>query len=135
MWATRPTYKSFLEALQKKSPTLHGLFTKTSTLELLDRFGALRHYAAHRGSIAPSKIVEKPNKEPTDDEVDAVIRKSGESTWMLDLPDSPQKATLVGMLRSNTRAEIYEENTIAKDIVLVEIRGKLRVRMTSLMRR
>ncbi len=118
------TYKSFLEALEKKSRTLHGIFTKTSTVELLDRFGALRHYAAHRGSIAPSKIVEKPDKEPTDDEVDAVIRRSGANTWMLDLPDSPQKAMLVGMLRFNTRAEIYEENTVAKDVVLVEIRGK-----------
>jgi hypothetical protein len=117
-------YKSFLEALVKKSPILHGIFTKTSTVELLDRFGALRHYAAHRGSIAPSKVVEKPDKEPTDDDVDAAIRKSGENAWMLDLPDSPQKITLVGMLRSNTRAEIYEQNTVAKDIVFVEIRGR-----------
>jgi hypothetical protein len=53
-----------------------------------------------------------------------VIRRSGENAWMLDLPEGPQKTMLVGMLRSNTRAEIYEENTVAKDIVLVEIRGK-----------
>jgi hypothetical protein len=118
------TYRGFLEALEKASPILHGIFTKPSTVELLDRFGALRHYAAHRGSIAPSKIVEKPDKEPTDDEVDAVIRRSSANAWMLDLPDGPQKATLVGMLRSNTRMEIYEENTVAKDVVLVEIRGK-----------
>jgi hypothetical protein len=118
------TYKSFLEALLRKSPALHGIFTKASTVELLDRFGALRHYAAHRGSIAPSKIVEKPVKEPTVDDIDAVIRRSGESTWVLDLPDSPEKSLVVGMLRSNTRAEIYEQNTIAKDVVLVKIRGK-----------
>jgi hypothetical protein len=118
------TYKNFLKALESVSPALHAIFTDTSTVELLDRFGALRHYAAHRGSIAPSKLVEKPEREPTDDEVDAYIRKDGQSIWMLDLPESPQKTMLVGMLRSNTRAEILEENTIAKDIVFVEIKGK-----------
>ena len=118
------TYKNFLKGLETSSPALHTIFTDASTVELLDRFGALRHYAAHRGSIAPSKLVEKPDKEPTDDEVDAYIRKVGQSAWMLDLPDSPQKIMLLGMLRSNTRAEILEENTIAKDIVFVEIKGK-----------
>lgn len=116
--------KNFLKSLETSSPALHALFTDISTLELLDRFGALRHYAAHRGSIAPSKLVVKPDKELTDQEVDAYIRKAGQSTWMLDLPDSPRKTMLLGMLRSNTRAEILEENTIAKDIVFVEIKGK-----------
>jgi hypothetical protein len=31
------TYKSFLDALLKKSPSLHGIFTRPSTVELLDR--------------------------------------------------------------------------------------------------
>jgi hypothetical protein len=70
------------------------------------------------------KLVEEPDKEPTDDEVAAVIMKSRENAWILDLPESPLKAMLVGMLRTNARAEIYEENTVAKDIVFVEIRGK-----------
>lgn len=118
------TYKVFLKRLEASSPALHALFADASTFELLDRFGALRHYAAHRGSIAPSKVVKKPDKAPTDQEVDAHIRKVGQSAWMLDLPDSPPKKMLLGMLRSNTRAEILEENTIAKDVVFVEIRGK-----------
>lgn len=118
------TYKSFLKGLETSSPALHAIFIDTSTIELLDRVGALRHYAAHRGSIAPSKLVEKPDKELTDQEVDAYIRRAGQSGWMLNLPDSPRKTMLLGMLRSNTRAEILEENTIAKDVVFVEIKGK-----------
>ena len=117
-------HKSFLKALEPAWPTLHAIFTDTATTELLDKFGALRHYAAHRGSIAPSKLVEKPDKELTDEEIDAYIRESGQDSWMLDLPDGPRKATLVGMLRSNTKMEMLEKNTIDQDIVLVEIKGK-----------
>ena len=61
--------------LSAPAPALYAIFTDKSTVELLDRFGALRHYAAHRGSIAPSKLVEKPDKELTDQEVDGYVRK------------------------------------------------------------
>jgi hypothetical protein len=117
-------YKEFLAALSPVSPALHAIFTDTTTTELLDRFGALRNYTAHRGSIVPSKLVEKPDKEPTDEEIDAYIRSSAQDAWMLDLPDSPRKTMLLGMLRSNTKMEMLEKNTIAKDIVILNIKGK-----------
>jgi hypothetical protein len=117
-------YKKFLEALEPVSPALHAIFTEDTTTELLDRFGALRNYAAHRGSIAPSKLVEKPDKEPTNEEIDAYIHSSAQDAWMLDLPDSARKTMLLGLLRSNTKMELLEQNTIDKDIVIVNIKGK-----------
>jgi len=40
------------------------------------------------------------------------------------VPDGPQKSGLLDMLRFNTRAEMYEENTVAKDVVFIEVHGK-----------
>jgi hypothetical protein len=113
--------KDFLKKLEPSSQTLHAIFADTTTTELLDRFGALRNYTAHRGSIAPSKLVEKPDKEPTDEEIDAYIRSSGRDTWMFDLPDSPRRTMLLGIVRSNTKMELLEKNTVDRDIVIVNM--------------
>jgi hypothetical protein len=118
------SYKGFLDALQQHSADLHAIFTKPSTVESLERFGALRHYAAHRGSIAPTRVVEKPDKELTDAEIDAAIRKDGKNNWIFELNDGLGKEALLGMIRFNTKAEIYEEKTLVKDVVLIEIQGK-----------
>jgi len=116
--------KPFLEALEKCSPALHSAFTRPSTVEAVDRFAALRHYAAHRGSIMPTKIVERPEQEPTQEEIDAAIGESGKNAWMLDLPEGPQKEMLLNILRSNTKAELYEKKTLASDMVFVQFKGE-----------
>lgn len=118
------SYKGFLEALQQRSVALHVIFTKPSTVELLERFGALRHYAAHRGSIAPTRVVEAPDKDLTDAEVDAAIKKDPRNDWIFEIPDGPQRAAFLQMMRFNTKSEIYEEKTLDRDVVSIEIQGK-----------
>src|SRR5207244_325949 len=49
-------YKDFLKALEAKDARIHALFTNPEVIEFIKTIAALRHFAAHRGSITPAKI-------------------------------------------------------------------------------
>ena len=81
------TYKSFLDALQAKNPAIHAVFTDAKHSEFIRRIGALRHYASHRGSLMPSKLLEKPDREPTNEELDAEIANVGMDYLLNHMPE------------------------------------------------
>jgi hypothetical protein len=112
------TYSTFLNALQKKSAPLFAIFTDPKTKEFIERIGYLRHFAAHRGTLMPSIVVEKPDKEPTDEELDDDIRVAG-----LDYIIERQPA-LREMFRTNARMARYEKGQVLEGVVLVELGGK-----------
>jgi hypothetical protein len=117
------TYKQFLEALQIRSATMYSLFTSVEIIDFIARLGALRNLAAHRGSITPRKVVEKPDRQPTTEEIDQYLLETGDG-WIIDEPYRSMSPQLVAMARSNATAEILEKNTIAEDVELVEYNGK-----------
>jgi hypothetical protein len=118
------TYKGFLEKLETKSPSVHAVFTSQTNTEFMERVGALRHFAAHRGSITPTKVVEKLDPEPTVEELDARIKASGRDDLETMLPEGKEREEFRAMARSIARAEIFEEKTILEDVVPIEINGK-----------
>lgn len=118
------TYRGFLERLKAKSPAIHAVFISDANRQFIERIGALRHFAAHRGSITPSKVVEKLDQEPTDVELDADIKASGRDELEAMLPEGKVREGFRAMARAVARAERYEKNTILEDIVPVELEGK-----------
>lgn len=56
----RATCQRFLDALKAKSGALHALFTDAGTVEFIQRISYLRHYASHRGSLAPTNSSKNP---------------------------------------------------------------------------
>jgi hypothetical protein len=104
------TYAGFLDTLKAKSPTLHGIFTDTKHVEFIKRIGALRHYASHRGSLMPTKLLEKPDKEPTIAELDAEVSAAG-MDYMLDaLPEGELREGFREGLRHQFRVAYYEKS-------------------------
>jgi hypothetical protein len=118
------TYKPFLAALQQKSTPLFKIFTEPMNTEFIERIGYLRHFAAHRGTLMPSIVVEKLDKEPTDDELDADIRAAGLDYLNARLPAGKSRDTFREMLRSNARMARYEKGKVLEGVVLVEVGGK-----------
>jgi hypothetical protein len=116
--------EAFRKKLKSVSPSLHAIFADTATTEFLNQLGALRNYTAHRGSINPSKLVQKREKEPTDEEIDAYLHESGHDTWLLDFPEGPQRTNFRVILRSTARSDLLGKNPIDHDVVLVEIDKK-----------
>ncbi len=118
------TYKGFLEALQKKSASLYAVFSQGANKEFIDRIGALRHFAAHRGSLQPTTVVEKLEHEPTNEELDADIRVAGLEDIMNMLPEGESREGFREMARSNARFARYEKGTVLEDVVPIELDGK-----------
>jgi hypothetical protein len=106
----------FLRALGAKSVDVQAVFERPTYVEFIRRIAALRHIAAHRGVLTPTKVVRDLDHPPTNAELDQDIREAG-----LDhLLASPLRE----MLRSNARAARYERETLMEDVVLIEIDGK-----------
>src|ERR1700733_2767300 len=117
------TYAVFLEKLAQVSPQMNTIFTKPSALDLITRLAQLRNLSAHRGSVSPSKVVQKPDREPTLDELDAYIRDAGQG-WMFEELRDPGIQQLISLARQNARIAILERNTLFDDVVMIEIKGK-----------
>ncbi len=117
-------YEGFLDALQAKSPTLHGIFTDTEHVDFMKRIGALRHYASHRGSLAPGKLIEKPEREPTNEELDAEIAEAGADIILHFMPKGELRDSVQEMLRYNFKMAHYEKGKVVDGVVLIEIDGK-----------
>ena len=118
--AVGATYRQFLDSLQAKSANQYDLFTSDKITEFIARLGALRNLAAHRGSIIPRKVVERPDAPPTTEEIDEHLRATGKE-WVLKDSTTPQ---IVAMARSNAVGELLEKNTVAEDVEVIEYQGR-----------
>lgn len=118
------TYKSFLDALQAKNANLHGIFTDQNHIGFMKRVAALRHYASHRGSLAPAKIVDAPEHEPTDAELDAEITAAGADIVYRFMPNGELRDSMVAMVRHNFKMAHYEKGKVIDGVVPIEIDGK-----------
>jgi len=108
--------QEFLKAVGAKSVEVQAVFEKPAYVEFIRRVAALRHIAAHRGVLTPTKVVQDLDHPPSNDELDQDIRDAG-LDYLLRSP-------LREMLRSNARAARYERETLMEDVVLIEIDGK-----------
>jgi hypothetical protein len=115
-------YPDFLNALRERSPAIHELFTEARVVEFVRRIGALRHYSAHRGSIAPGKIYEKLDPEPSEAELDAEIEAQGTGDFLIAVPEGPIRDTFRKTLRA--KLLLSKSKLIAEGVVFVEIHGQ-----------
>jgi hypothetical protein len=123
--AVGATRANFLNALRDKNPALYAVFTETKHTTFMKRIGALRHYALHRGSVQPAKVIEKPDKGLTDEEVDAMIAKAHLDYLVTSMPEGDVRDNIQSMLRLNFRMQHYENiGTVAESIVGIELDGK-----------
>jgi hypothetical protein len=118
------TYQGFLDALKLKDPRLHSIFTDAKHVEFMKRVAALRHYASHRGSLAPAKLVDQPDREPTNEELDAEIAEAGADIVYRYMPQGELRDSLQGMVRYNFKMAHYEKGKVVDGVVLIEIDGK-----------
>lgn len=118
------TYQGFLGILGQKNPSLYALFTEPRFVTFVKRVGYLRHYASHRGSLAPGPLLKELDHEPSDSELDAEIEKDGADITYRNLPSGNLRSELQEMVRSNFRMRHYEKGVIAEDLVLIETDGK-----------
>lgn len=119
------TYQSFLDALKAKNARLYSLFTNPETVEFTKRIAYLRHFASHRGSLAPGKLIEKPDKELTDAEVDVMISEAGTDETLNFLPAGEIREGFRASVRMNFRMAYYEkEGKMVDGIVPIVIDGK-----------
>jgi len=114
---------AFLDALEKKAPSIHAVFNADATKTFLDRVGYLRHYAAHRGSLCPTTVVEEPDHEPTIAELDEDIRQAGLDYVPNAFPPGAEREAFLQMLRTNARAARYEKKKILEGVVSIEYDG------------
>ncbi len=114
----------FLEALRKAQPAVAAVFENTKHVEFIRRIASLRHVAAHRGVLTPTKVVQDMDQPPTNDELDQDIREAGLAYLLLSLPAGKVRDSFQEMLRSNARAARYERETLMEDVVLIETNGK-----------
>ncbi len=120
------TYQGFLDALKAKNAALHAIFTDPKQVEFMKRIGYLRHYASHRGSLAPGKLLEKPDREPPDDEVDAMITEAGMDDLVMYMPEGEMRESFRQALRYKFRVAHYEkEGKLVDGVVPIVIDGKL----------
>ena len=116
------TYGKFLTALLNRAPEIHALFTDPRLLDFLDRISSLRHFAAHRGSIAPGKIYEKLDPEPTAADLDAEIAKRGLDKFLGRVPPGPVHDAFRATLRH--KMVLSMSKLLSEGVVFLELRGK-----------
>lgn len=84
----------------------------------------MRHTAAHRGILTPTKVVQDLDHPPTNEELDQDIREAGLDHICMTFPSGPKRESIREMLRSNARAARHERKTLLEDVVLIETNGK-----------
>ncbi len=115
-------YAGFLTALANKAPEIHAYFTEPRLLDFFARVSALRHFAAHRGSIAPGKIYEQIDPEPSGAELDAEIAKQGLDDFLDVVPGGPVRDAFRATLRQKMLLSMSK--LIAEGVVFLELDGK-----------
>jgi hypothetical protein len=112
------TGKQFLKLLEGKAPELHKMFTDPDTEEFIERIASLRHLSAHRGQIAPAQVYEKPDHEPTVEELDEEIRARGLDENLHFLPEGPAREGFREQIRFTVRLSKYK--LVLEDVVLID---------------
>jgi hypothetical protein len=118
------TYPGFLDVLKAKNARLYAFFADAEHVKFVKRVAYLRHYASHRGSLAPAKLLEKPDKEPTAEQLDAEIAAAGMDDILHLMPESELREGVREMLRANFRMAHYEKGTIIEGVVPIQIDGQ-----------
>ena len=119
------TYQSFLEPLEAQNPALHAIFTDAKAVEFIKRIAYLRNYASHRGSLAPAKLIKKPDKELSDAEVDAMITEAGMDAIVNAMPEGEKREDWRRSIRYNFRMKHYEkQGKIVDGVVPIVIDGQ-----------
>jgi hypothetical protein len=109
-------YPAFLSVLQAKQPTIHAIFTNPTHVEFMKRIAYLRHYASHRGALAPGRLIEPPENELSDADMDDLLAFT---------PAGDMRENLRQMLRSNLRMRYYEQHgRVVEGVVPIMIDGK-----------
>jgi hypothetical protein len=115
----------FLNALgAHKLVSIRAVFEKPAHVEFIKRVAALRHTAAHRGVLTPTKVVQDTDHPPTNQELDQDIHDAGLDRLLLGFPPGDARGRFQEMLRSNARAARYERETLMEDVVLIDLDGK-----------
>lgn len=119
------TYEAFLERLALSEKAIHDLFTAPTLTEFIARIGALRNYAAHRGSIMPTKVVNRPDREPTAEELDRKIdEQEVQFGPLLPLLPGQMGNRLRTMMRQNLLMAYYEEQgEVVDGLVHLKLNG------------
>jgi hypothetical protein len=119
------TYRGFLDALRAKNARIYGMFTEPKVVEFIKRVAYLRHYASHRGSLAPGKVLKTPDKELTDAELDVMIADAGLDDLVAYTPEGELRESFRQLLRSNFRMREYEKaGVLLEGAVLIMVDGK-----------
>jgi hypothetical protein len=114
----------FLKLLNARAPSVYKVFQNPTHMAFINRVAAVRHTAAHRGVIMPTKVFQKQDREPTVAELDEDIQKAG-LDWIANrFPPGPERDQFREMLRNNARMARYEQQTLMEDVILVELDGK-----------
>jgi hypothetical protein len=103
---------------------VHAVLQNPTHTAFINGVAAVRHIAAHRGVITPTKVIQKPDLEPTVEELDEDIQKAGLDWISTRFPPGPVRDQFREMLRSNARMARYEQETLMEDVILVELDGK-----------
>ena len=112
----------FLKNLQSTAPEIHAIFVDSEFQDFVQRTGALRHFAAHRGSIMPGKLLEKPDVEPTDEQLDREIASLGLDHQFRFFPAGPLRDQARDLLRYKVKLSKYKE--LAEGVVPLKMKGK-----------
>jgi hypothetical protein len=110
--------KPFLSALEKASPELHSIFTEPDTVTFIERVANLRHLSAHRGQIAPGPVYERPDREPTIEELDAEITAKGLDAGLELFPAGPLRDAFRDNIRHTLKLSKYK--VVLEDVVIVD---------------
>jgi hypothetical protein len=108
----------FLALLKEKAPELHSLFADPNTETFIERIASLRHLSAHRGQIAPAPVYERPDREPTIEELDEEIKAKGLDELLRFVPEGPVRESFREQIRFNVRLSKYK--LVLEDMVILD---------------
>lgn len=94
------------------------MFTEPEIQEFIERIATLRHLSAHRGQIAPAQVYEKPDNEPTIEELDAEINEKGLDDDLGFLPEGPISESFREQIPFTVKLSKYK--LVLEDVVLVD---------------
>lgn len=116
------TYETFRKALKTRSVVVYGLFTDADFADISERVNLLRHQAAHRRPLMPTRIVSEPDHVMSDVELDEKIAENGwEQSFLDGLDSGTLRDSFVETLRAKARLAAME--TVAEQVVVVVDEG------------
>ena len=68
-----PTKTPFLDKLKVANESLHALFTEADFVHWFKVLRGARHYATHHGIVTPSRLLQSPVVEPSEEEIEKEV--------------------------------------------------------------